>query len=162
MERDLGVNILTSLRNIVVINDFSCDDSSACSYLCKRFYPQQSCSNICGVVVVCMGAVLSDHWRSWLTWGHQMEVPLLSNPSMNSTELRLMVVSWIANNSVNTHNITPERLMNSIKMYTPCNTSHSELSDACDKHDSTIAYEGKPSLDACTNAKVTKGHTEGQ
>ena len=160
IERDLRINIMTSLKNIVILNDLSSSDSSACSDSCKLFYPLQSCSNVCGVVVVCMGAVLSEHWSSWLTCGHQMEVPLLSNPSVNSRQLRLIVMSWIVNNSVNTHYLVPEKLIrhtctaNAMKMETSC-SSHGELSDANNKQDSVMAYEGKPSLDTCSNAKIT-------
>ena len=165
IERDLRINIMTLLKNIVVLNDLSFGDSSACSDSCKLFYPLQSCSNVCGVVVACMGAVLSEHWSSWLTWSHQIEVPLLSNPSVNSRPLRLIVMSWIVNNSVNTHYLVPEKLIrhtctaNSMKMDTSC-SSHGELSDANNKQDSVMAYEGKPSLDTCSNAKITIEQTE--
>ena len=91
LEGDLGINITTSLENIIVINKLSkCtnDASTNSSASCKWFYPLQSCPNVCGVIVVCMGAVLCDHWNSWLTWGNEIiEVPLLSNPSMNSRQL---------------------------------------------------------------------------
>ena len=53
-----------------------------------------------------------DHWNLWLTCGSQMEevhVPLLSNPSMNSRQLRLIVMSWIVNDNVNTCHIVPEK-----------------------------------------------------
>jgi len=44
-------------------------------------------------------------------------------------------------------------------MDTSCN-SHGELSDANNKQDSVIAYEGKPSLDTCSNAKITTEQTK--
>ena len=59
-----------------------------------------------------MAAVLCDHWNLWLTCGSQMEevhVPLLSNPSMKSRQLRLIVMSWIVNDNVNTCHIVPEK-----------------------------------------------------
>ena len=70
---------------------------------CERFYPKQSCSNVCGVVVICMVGVLCDKWDLWLTWSNQTLVPLLSNPTMNSRQLRLIAMSWIVNNSLSTH-----------------------------------------------------------
>ena len=70
---------------------------------CERFYPKQSCSNVCGVVVICMVGVLCDKWDLWLTWNNQTLVPLLSNPTMNSRQLRLIAMSWIVNNSLSTH-----------------------------------------------------------
>ena len=62
MEEDLGINIMTSLENTTVINKLS-DAGFISSDSCKLFYPLQSCSNVCGVIVVCMVAVLCDHWE---------------------------------------------------------------------------------------------------
>ena len=111
MEEDLGIKIMTSLVNI---NKLSCDAGNISSDTCKWFYPLQSCSHVFGVIVVCMAAVLCDHWNLWLTCGSQMEevhVPLLSNPSLNSRQLRLIVMSWIVNDNVNTCHIVPEKQM---------------------------------------------------
>ena len=49
------------------------------------------------------GAVLCEYWNLWLTCGGKMEtvhVQLLSKPSMNSRQLRLIVMSWIVNDNV--------------------------------------------------------------
>ena len=62
LEEDLGINIMTSLENITVINKLS-DAGFISSDSCKLFYPLQSCSNVCGVIVVCMVAILCDHWE---------------------------------------------------------------------------------------------------
>ena len=86
-------------------------------------------------------------------------------PSVNSRQIRLIVMSWNVNNSVNTHYLVPEKLIrptctaNSMKMDTSC-SSHGELSDANNKQDSVIAYEGKQSLDTCSNAKITIERTD--
>ena len=50
-----------------------------------------------------MVGVLCDKWDLWLTWNNQTVVPLLSNPTMNSRQLRLIAMSWIVNNSLSTH-----------------------------------------------------------
>ena len=81
MEGDLGINITSSLKNIVTINKLSHDTSND-SNTGKWFYPLQTCSDVCGVIVVCMCAVLCDYWNPWFTCGCEMEaihVPLLSN-----------------------------------------------------------------------------------
>ena len=60
--------------------------------------------------VWCVCAVLCDHWDLWRTYGSEMEtvhVPLLSKPSLNSMQLRLIVMSWIVNDSANTSNLVP-------------------------------------------------------
>jgi hypothetical protein len=93
MEGDLGINIMPALNKIVIINKLSCDTSND-SESGRWFYPLQTCSDVCGVIVVCMCAVLCDHWDLWLTCGNEMEavhVPLLSKPSINSRQLRLIV-----------------------------------------------------------------------
>ena len=117
MEGDLGINIMSSLKNIVIINKLSRDGSNG-SDSGAWFYPLQTCSDVCGVIVVCMCAVLCDHWNLWLTCGSEMEavhVPLLSKPSMNSRQLRLIVMSWIVNDSVNTCNLIPTTKKNKTK-----------------------------------------------
>ena len=95
MEEDLGINILSAFENIININNLECHASNTDLGSFKWFYPLQSCSNACGVIVVCMAAVLSDHWTLWLSCDskHLVEKvhvpPLLSNPSMNCKQLRL-------------------------------------------------------------------------
>ena len=104
MEGDLGINIMSSLKNIITINKVSRDTSDSGTW----FYPLQTCSDMCGVIVVCMCAVLCDYWNLWLTCGGKMEtvhVQLLSKPSMNSRQLRLIVMSWIVNDNVTTCNL---------------------------------------------------------
>ena len=107
MEGDLGINIMSALNKVVVINKSSCNttndpDSSA------WFYPLQTCSDVCGVIVVCMCAVLSDHWDLWLTCEMEaLNIPFLSKPSVNSMQLRAIVMSWIVNDSANTSNLVP-------------------------------------------------------
>ena len=74
------------------------------------FYPLQICSDVYGVIVVCKCAVLCDCWDLWLTCGGEMEtvqVPLLSKPSINSMQLRLIQISWIVNDCAITRNLVP-------------------------------------------------------
>ena len=71
------INITSSLENIVTINKLTSNDSDTG----KWFYPLQTCSDVCGVIVVCTCAVLCDYWNLWFTCGCEMEavhVPLLS------------------------------------------------------------------------------------
>ena len=77
LEGNFGINIMTSL---ITTNKLSGDVLTQASW----FYTLQSCSHVCGVILVCMAAVLRNHRNSWLTWGSQMEevhVPLLSKRS---------------------------------------------------------------------------------
>ena len=50
-----------------------------------------------------MVGVLCDQWDLWLTWDDQTRVPLLSNPTVNSRQLRLIAMSWIVNHCVKKH-----------------------------------------------------------
>ena len=155
LEGDLGINITTSLENIIVINKLSkCtnDASTNSSASCKWFYPLQSCPNVCGVIVVCMGALLCDHWNSWLTWGNEIiEVPLLSNPSMNSRQLRLIVISWIVNKSVNTGVFIPEKTP---KHMCTNNSLIMDTSNASKKRESENVFEEYQVSHTCITTKV--------
>ena len=59
MEGDLGINITSSLENIVTINKLTRDTSNDID-TGKWFYPLQTCSDVCGVIVVCMCAILLE------------------------------------------------------------------------------------------------------
>lgn len=117
IEEDLGIDIASSLNNITVIRN-SADGSQ--SDLHTQFYPVQSCSNVCGIIVVCMAGLLCDQWESWLAWDCQTYVPLLSNPTVNSRQLRLTAMSWIIENKINTNNLLPH---NPAEQYASMNAS---------------------------------------
>ena len=107
------------------------------------------------VLLWCMAAVLCDHWSLWLTCGSQMEEPLLSNPSMNSRQLRLIVMSWIVNDNVNTCHIFPEKQkIPTIKDNCDTPTGSGKITK---KSVSVNAYKDN-TLDADT--KVTMEHAE--
>ena len=80
-----------------------------------------------------MVGVLCDQWDLWLTWDDQTCVPLLSNPTMNSRQLRLIAMSWIVNHCVKTH------------YFDSCNDSDSdvEIMETDKNEDSVSAYEDK-------------------
>ena len=109
---------MTSLENTTVINKLS--DTGFVSFdSCKLFYPLHSCSNVCGFIVVCMVAILVNTGIHGLaTWDKQKKLPLITNPSVNSKQLQLIVMSWIVNNTINTGNLVPEKALKPTKMYT--------------------------------------------
>ena len=65
LSNTVGSNL--KILDTTFINKLS-DAGFISSDSCKLFYTLQSCSNVCGVIVVCMVAILCDHWNSWLTW----------------------------------------------------------------------------------------------
>ena len=137
MEEDLGINIMSALENITNINNNPERHASNTGLgSCKWFYPLQSCSNACGVIVVCTAAVLCDHWNLWLSCDSQhlvekVHVPLLSNPSVNSKQLRLIVMSWLVNNSVTTCHLLQEKHLSVIKEN--LSTIKTKLTTECSK-----------------------------
>ena len=103
---------------------------------------------MCGVIVVCMSAVLCDYWNLWFTCGCEMEAvhaPLLSKPSINSRQLRLIVMSWIVNDSVNTCNLVSTVKENTTKEILKNSEGHSKTDtqsttdiQATEPHDNTV------------------------
>ena len=86
IENHIGMDITFLLKDVMTIQNVG---GSVYSHSCKRFYPKQSCSNVCGVVVACMEGVLCDKWDLWLKWTNETPVSLLSSPTINSRQLRL-------------------------------------------------------------------------
>ena len=133
MEEDLGINIMNSLKHLVIINNLTNDTVNGHSCF---FYPIQSCSNVCGIIVVCMAAALCDQWNSWLTRNNQMDISLLSSPTINSTQLRLIVLSWIVNNQINVHDLVHKMVPSiySTKSSTHCDNVHEKIVpiDSCE------------------------------
>ena len=58
IEGDSGMSINNCLSSIRVVRPHS---YHTCTAICKGYYPWQSCSNMCGVIVMCMAAIISHH-----------------------------------------------------------------------------------------------------
>ena len=79
-----------------------------CNQNCAQFYPLQTCSSICGIVVIIMAAlaclrpVVFKH-ISMLHSNLTKRLPevFLRNPTVSSKYLRRVVVAWVAENKVN-------------------------------------------------------------
>ena len=54
-----------------------------------------------------MSAIVCESWDLWLSWSNETDLPLLSKPSENSSQLRLTVISWIATNTITTSMFIP-------------------------------------------------------
>ena len=118
LEGDLGIDIRFSSQNIVTINTPSPNSDPN-----KLLYPLQTCSDMCGVIVVCMCAVLCDHWNLWCE--NKVYTPLLQYPSTNSMQLRLMALSWIVNDGVDTCNLVQKMTTNDSGKINPIDTPSS-------------------------------------
>ena len=127
MEEDLGINLSTSLKNVIDIK------SNTGSESCKLFYPLQSCSNVCGVIVVCMAVVICDNWELWRCGNRMREIPMLSNPSTNSMQLRLIALSWIVEDNVTATHLDPQNKVFSDTNIPEC-TCEKEPYVVCEGH----------------------------
>ena len=81
---------MSALNKVVIINKLSCDtsyDSDSVTW----FYPLQTCSDVCGVIVVCMCTVLCDLWDPWLIYGSQMETVATCTIAV-SMQIRLILI----------------------------------------------------------------------
>ena len=63
---------------------------------------------MCGVIVVCMAVVICDNWELWRCGNRMREIPMLSNPSTNSMQLRLMALSWIVEDNATATHLDPQ------------------------------------------------------
>ena len=100
---ELEIDIRKCLQNIIVLQKSGVPINGR-----TPFYPLQTCSNMCGVIVVCMSAILYESWGSWVTCTNQTVLPLISKPSVNSRQLRLMVMSWILTSDINVDKFSPK------------------------------------------------------
>ena len=57
---------------------------------------------MCGIIVVCMVGMFCEFWEAWLTWNSDAQIPFMSNTSKNNMQLRLIAMSWIFNESIDT------------------------------------------------------------
>ena len=92
----VGINL--EAHKIVSIN--------GCNSTSEQFYPRQTCSNMCGVILLCMAGVMCCAWDKWLTWNCDNAPQYLLRPSYYCNILRLNVISWIVEDKVNLYNIT--------------------------------------------------------
>ena len=73
IEADYGLFIMKNVHNVPPA-------SPTHSYMakCRAYYPWQSCSYMCGVIVICMTAVMSLNWDSWASWDCRSTPPIIS------------------------------------------------------------------------------------
>jgi hypothetical protein len=85
-----------------------------CGESCADFYPLQTCSNICGVVVIIVAAISCRNYEFFqhisTTHGNNTTFPpvFLQTPTKFGKYLRLVVASWIACDSINVEYIIPQ------------------------------------------------------
>ena len=123
LKRMEEISVITALENVIDMNKFSCDASNTGSTSCKLFCPLQSCSHVCGVIVVCMAAVLCDYWEIWLSCGGK------ENGGRTITiqpinQQYAIVMSWIVNDNVTATHLIPQKNDNQNVMSKKRNALH--------------------------------------
>ena len=91
LQAKTGLTFHVAINNsdIVVLHHPS-GGNHKCHTKCRvHFYPLQTCSHICGVIVLCMVALMAQSWQNWLYWDRGIAPPLLLNPSLHNDYLRL-------------------------------------------------------------------------
>lgn len=85
-----------------------------CNHNCAQSYPLQTCSSICGVVVIVMAAIaclqpVTFKYLSTLHSNFRKQLPefFLRNPTGFSKYLRRVVAAWVAENEVNINHVLP-------------------------------------------------------
>ena len=102
IEPQFSVSIVHAFLHIISIHDTTFASQSV-SHTTKSvcFYPLQSCSTVCGVVVIVMTALLRQ-LKEMLFKSKQLgSVGWLSIPSKHSDYLRMAIMDWILLEMVN-------------------------------------------------------------
>ncbi len=47
-----------------------------------------------------MVGVFCELWEEWVTWNGDVQIPLLTNPSINNLQLRSIAMSWILDETI--------------------------------------------------------------
>ena len=87
----------------------------------------QKCSNVCGIVVMCMAAIMSESWVKWLNWNNIAAPTVLLNPTLYSVHLRINVLSWIVQDRID---ITTLRLDADHRYLSSCIASDDSMYDS--------------------------------
>ena len=131
LECKLGIDIHTCLQDIITIHS-PCGGNHTHPEQCTHFYPLQTCSNICGIIVMCMVNVMTESWEDWYKWTNLTAPEVLRNPSLHGTYLRINVLSWIVEDKIDvtTLNKVPSSSKSTldkqdiITIHSPCGGNH--------------------------------------
>ena len=85
IESKLKITIQDSISNVIQLNVSKNENCTV------KVYPVQTCSSVCGVVVMGMGAVLCEYWKDW---DNIRRVGWLLSPTQFSDELRVVIMQW--------------------------------------------------------------------
>ena len=125
IEADYGLFIMNCLKNVHNVPPAS--PTHCYMAKCRAHYPWQSCSYMCGVIIICMTAVMSLNWDSWASWDCRSTPPIISDPSKNHKELRLIVMSWIIDESIQTSYFMEKKMPSSQKLAITVNDSDDDF-----------------------------------
>ena len=85
-----------------------------CNQGCARNYPLQTCSNVCGIVVMAIASIAchnTEYFQNlitvYTTASESLPISYLRNPTRFRKHPRLVIGTWIVKNEVNMGNIVP-------------------------------------------------------
>ena len=112
-----------------------------CGATCAQLYPLQTCTNICGIVVMVVAAIACHNYEFFqhISTSHSNATTFppifLQTPSRFGKYLRFVVASWLASNSVNLEYVVPriwkqqqDHLTSSCSMIYADGESHNNIS----------------------------------
>ena len=95
LEGKLGIDIHSCVQDIITIHQ-PCGSNHRHLDQCTHFYPLQTCSNICGIIVMCMVAILLRAGKVGSEWNNLTAPEFLQNPSLHGKYLRINTLSWVS------------------------------------------------------------------
>ena len=120
-----------------------------CNSACALLYPFQTCSSVCGIVVMVMAAIACHNLplfklmsTTCLNQGNTNQLPhiYLQKPSQFNGYLRRVIASWVAENAVNIEYVVPQSVqlplqsVNTPNMKEDVSQSSDEDQEPCYEH----------------------------
>ena len=115
----------------------------SCRGECRAYYPCQSCSHMCGIIVICMAAVMSLNWDSWSSWNYRSTPPIISEPSQNHKELRIIVMTWIIDDSIQTSYFMEHQMPSNQKLAITTEDSDDDFEPPCKRAKLQVQQDDK-------------------
>lgn len=110
-----------------------------CNSACAQLYPFQTCSSVCGIVVMVMAAIACHNLQlfqlmstSCISQGNTNQLPhiYLQKPSRFNGYLRRVIASWVAENAVSIEYVVPQSLQLPLQSFnTPLKKDVDQSSD---------------------------------
>ena len=142
--------------NLSVAHSRMATSRHLCDWRCRN-YPLQTCSDICGVIVLINAALASLHrsFFQYLIGPYQKEKIFLQRPTQHSYSLRRVLMAWFAEGRIDIDYVLPKEI-DSHQSGIPSNFDHT----CCFRQDTSINSRRKLNLSLNHHTKVTKDQSK--